>query len=98
MRSAFLHVGADFLRSLTTVVEGLAVLFANTDGRATDDIASWIVSSTIFIGALFALASWSQQARTCCRLKSGPAQEAEFPAAILGSPMSESHEERNTAT
>eukprot|EP00930_Biecheleria_cincta_P059026 TRINITY_DN44794_c0_g1_i1.p1 TRINITY_DN44794_c0_g1~~TRINITY_DN44794_c0_g1_i1.p1 ORF type:complete len:270 (+),score=54.41 TRINITY_DN44794_c0_g1_i1:151-960(+) len=63
MRSAFLHVGADFLRSSTTVVEGLFILFGATQGRATDSVASIVVSGTILMGACSAVVPWARQVR-----------------------------------
>merc|ERR1739841_105635 len=61
MRSAFLHVGADLLRSATTVVEGTAVLLLQTDGRKTDALASLVVSLTILVGALLAGLPWLRE-------------------------------------
>lgn len=55
MRSAFMHVGADFLRSLIIVGEGMAVKFEGTQGRASDSIAALIVSATILLGAVGAI-------------------------------------------
>lgn len=62
MRSAILHVGADFLRSLTTVVEGAAVLSGGSDARTADAAATLIVSVTILAGGCGAGASWLRQA------------------------------------
>mmetsp|Transcript_53477 Transcript_53477/g.106450 ORF Transcript_53477/g.106450 Transcript_53477/m.106450 type:complete len:356 (+) Transcript_53477:77-1144(+) len=62
MRSAFLHVGADMLRSLTTVVEGVLVLYAGAEPRRSDAVAALVVSATILAGGCGASASWMQQA------------------------------------
>lgn len=51
MCSAFLHVGADFLRSLTTTVEGVAVIWFGFQGSNADGIATVIVSGTILAGS-----------------------------------------------
>lgn len=61
MRSALLHVGADFLRSSTTVVEGLFIIFGGTHGRSTDSVAAMVVSSTILLGACSAAIPWARQ-------------------------------------
>lgn len=61
MRSAFLHVGADFLRSSTTVIEGLFILFGGTHGRSTDAVAAIVVSGTILMGACGAVIPWARQ-------------------------------------
>lgn len=61
MRSAFLHVGADFLRSTTTVIEGLFILVGGTHGRSTDSVASIVVSGTILMGACSAAIPWARQ-------------------------------------
>jgi len=62
MRSAFLHVGADMLRSMTTVVEGVLVLYAGAEPRRSDAVAALVVSVTILAGGCGASASWIQQA------------------------------------
>jgi len=62
MRSAFIHVGADMLRSMTTVVEGLVVLYAGAEPRRSDAVAALVVSATILAGGCGASASWMQQA------------------------------------
>lgn len=61
MRSAFMHVGADFLRSIVIVGEGVAVKVEGAQGRKTDSIAALIVSATIFLGACGAILPWIRQ-------------------------------------
>lgn len=62
MRSAFMHVGADLLRSMVTVLEGLLVIFGHTDGKSTDSLASLVVSITILSGVAAGVLAWSRQA------------------------------------
>lgn len=62
MRSAFMHVGADLLRSMVTVAEGLLVLWGHTNGKSTDSVSSLIVSLTILCGVLVGLMAWGRQA------------------------------------
>lgn len=69
MRSAFLHVGADFLRSITTVVEGSVVMSGASRGRTADSIATLAVSATILVGGCGAGASWMRQAWTWRRMR-----------------------------
>lgn len=64
MRSAFLHVGADFLRSIVIVGEGLAVKFEHGKGKESDSVAALIVSVTILLGACGAIVPWMLQLRT----------------------------------
>ncbi|CAK8996574.1 unnamed protein product [Durusdinium trenchii] len=66
MRSAFMHVGADLLRSVVTVTEGLLVIFWQMDGRSTDSVASLIVSFTILCGVGVGVMAWSKQAWQFC--------------------------------
>lgn len=57
MCSAVLHVGADFLRSITTTVEGAAVLWLGVKGHHADAIATAVVSATILAGSLSTIAT-----------------------------------------
>merc|ERR1711918_129631 len=61
MRSAFMHVGADFLRSVIIVGDSLVVKLESAQGRETDSIASLIVSATILLGACGAIVPWLLQ-------------------------------------
>merc|ERR1712157_645966 len=60
MRSAFMHVGADFLRSVIIVAEGLAVESEadGQEGRKTDSVAALVVSITILLSACGAMLPW----------------------------------------
>lgn len=58
MVSAFLHVGADFLRSLTITIEGLAVIWFGYNGSWVDGIATFFVSATIFVGSCGTMTSF----------------------------------------
>lgn len=62
MRSAFMHVGADLLRSMVTVLEGLLVIFGHCEGKSTDSLASVVVSITILCGVAAGVLAWSRQA------------------------------------
>eukprot|EP00746_Dinoflagellata_sp_MGD_P016636 gnl/MRDRNA2_/MRDRNA2_137682_c0_seq1.p1 gnl/MRDRNA2_/MRDRNA2_137682_c0~~gnl/MRDRNA2_/MRDRNA2_137682_c0_seq1.p1 ORF type:complete len:123 (-),score=21.34 gnl/MRDRNA2_/MRDRNA2_137682_c0_seq1:216-557(-) len=61
MCSAFLHVGADLLRSVTTTVEGVAVLWLGVEGTHADGIATLLVSCTIFAGSCGVITSFLRQ-------------------------------------
>jgi len=61
MCSAFLHVGADFLRSLATTVEGIAVIWFGFRGSNADGIATLVVSGTILAGSCCVAASLLRQ-------------------------------------
>jgi len=61
MCSALMHVASDALRSITTLIEGLLILYTDLDSENTDAVASLIVSSIIVIGAIGALFSWGHQ-------------------------------------
>lgn len=51
MMAAFAHVGADFARSITTLVAALMIAFWNLDGPSTDAWACLLVSGMILLGA-----------------------------------------------
>mmetsp|Transcript_343 Transcript_343/g.490 ORF Transcript_343/g.490 Transcript_343/m.490 type:complete len:412 (-) Transcript_343:679-1914(-) len=61
MCSALMHVGSDALRSITTLIEGLLILYTDLDSENTDAVASLIVSSIIVIGTIGAIWQWGQQ-------------------------------------
>jgi len=63
MQAAFMHVGADFLRSGTTFVLGTLILFFHFAGARTDAMACMVVSATILLGALIAFVEWASQFR-----------------------------------
>lgn len=67
MTSAFLHLGADFLRSTTTFIEGLVIVFAKMDSDVVDAYACLIVSGTILVGVLVALIEWFKDLLAYCR-------------------------------
>lgn len=62
MKSAMMHVGADFLRSAATVIEGALVIFGGQHGRTVDALATMAVSATIVAGGCGAGASWIREA------------------------------------
>jgi Co/Zn/Cd efflux system component len=49
--SAFMHVAADFLRSLTTFVASIIILTLDVDGKMVDAWASLVVAGIILLGA-----------------------------------------------
>lgn len=69
MRSALLHVGADLLRSVTTTVEGLVIIYGGAGSRKADAAAMLIVSATILLGGCGAGASWTREARRAKRAR-----------------------------
>jgi hypothetical protein len=61
MCTALLHVGADCLRSITTLVMSLLILLGGMDGTCTDASASLIVGATILSGAAGGFWSWARK-------------------------------------
>ncbi|GAB5360710.1 hypothetical protein AAMO2058_000650600 [Amorphochlora amoebiformis] len=59
--SALMHVASDALRSVTTLIEGLLILYTDLDSENTDAVASLIVSTIIVIGTTAAMFSWAQE-------------------------------------
>jgi len=55
MWTALMHVGADFLRSCTTLVSSVLMLFFNVDTSTVDSYAALILGITILGGALFGI-------------------------------------------
>jgi len=55
MMSALLHVGADFARSITTLVESMIIIFFHVDSVKIDAWACMMVSGTILLGAVAAV-------------------------------------------
>jgi Co/Zn/Cd efflux system component len=58
MFSAFLHVGADALRSTSTLVMSLLILIAHWDSTCLDAYTSVFIGITIIAGALTGLFKW----------------------------------------
>ena len=59
MLSALGHVISDLMRSTTTLVEGIVLIYhPDIDGGMIDGWSALIVCSLISIGALFAVVSW----------------------------------------
>eukprot|EP00932_Pfiesteria_piscicida_P013215 SRR837773.24732.p3 GENE.SRR837773.24732~~SRR837773.24732.p3 ORF type:complete len:188 (-),score=64.02 SRR837773.24732:47-610(-) len=59
MRTALLHVGADFLRSSTTLVMSLMIMIGHINGTCADAFASVLVCATILVGAAKGFLSWA---------------------------------------
>merc|ERR1740121_3365624 len=62
MQSALLHVGADLIRSMVTVAEGLLVLYVDIEGRLADSGATALVSLVILAGGCGAGYAWARAA------------------------------------
>merc|ERR1712025_1399644 len=58
MCSALLHVGADTIRSTTTLTESILIVHFNWNGTSTDAWASIIVSILIGFAAMGGLYTW----------------------------------------
>jgi len=63
MWAAFAHVGADFVRSITTLVAAILIL-NGSDGKLTDAWACVAVTWLIFGGVLFAVYEWAKDFRS----------------------------------
>merc|ERR1719327_1317165 len=58
MFSALLHVGADFLRSTSTTIMSLVILFGHADSTCVDAYTSVIIGATIIGGAFVGFWNW----------------------------------------
>merc|ERR1711933_350086 len=58
MFTALLHVGADFLRSTSTVVMSLLILVGGFDSTCLDAYTSLLIGASIVAGASVGVASW----------------------------------------
>jgi len=58
MLAAFLHVGADFVRSFVTLIESLLIISFRFNGTITDAWACIFVSILIVFGAAYAIYEW----------------------------------------
>jgi len=58
MMSAFLHVGADLLRSTSTLVMSVLILAGGMDSSCLDSYTSLFIAFTILSGASFGAVSW----------------------------------------
>jgi len=61
MTAALSHVGADFARSITTLVESILIMAFRFDGTKTDAWACMAVGSTILLGAALAIFQWVRE-------------------------------------
>jgi len=78
-----MHVGADFLRSMTTLLCSLAILVFETDGVRTDAWASLCVGATILAGSAVAVYVYCEalfQATLKCWRACDIAEASEWPA------------------
>eukprot|EP00928_Gymnodinium_smaydae_P053054 TRINITY_DN37133_c0_g1_i2.p1 TRINITY_DN37133_c0_g1~~TRINITY_DN37133_c0_g1_i2.p1 ORF type:complete len:209 (+),score=16.52 TRINITY_DN37133_c0_g1_i2:280-906(+) len=58
MYTALLHVGADFLRSSSTLIMSLLILLGGFDSTCLDAYISLFIGASILCGALAGLTSW----------------------------------------
>jgi len=58
MFSALLHVGADFLRSMSTLVMSMLILIGNFESGCVDAYTSIFICTTIVAGAAFGFFKW----------------------------------------
>merc|ERR1712187_381769 len=58
MLTALLHVGADFLRSTSTVIMSLLILVGGFDSTCLDAYTSLLIGATIVAGGSFGIYSW----------------------------------------
>jgi len=65
MFSALLHVGADFLRSTSTMVMSLVILLANVDSGCVDAYTSILIGVTILLGAAVGFFKWVKLLAGC---------------------------------
>jgi hypothetical protein len=63
MFAAFAHVGADFIRSITTLVASVLILASSLDGKRIDSWACIIVTLLILMGVVFAVVEWGKDFR-----------------------------------
>jgi len=78
MLAAFMHVGADFIRSLTTTIEGtMLFIFKHWDGDMIDAVNTIVIVVLIYLGILYGL--YESVTDICAFLRS-QRQEAQEPA------------------
>merc|ERR1711920_883587 len=65
MFSALLHVGADFLRSSSTLVMSFLILGTNFDSGCLDAYTSVLIGATILGGAAVGFFKWVKMLYTC---------------------------------
>jgi len=65
MFSALLHVGADFLRSTSTMVMSLVILLAHVDSGCVDAYTSILIGVTILVGAAVGFFRWVKLLAVC---------------------------------
>jgi len=61
MLTALLHVGADLLRSTTTFIEGIILLFINANPEKSeriDAICGFVICISVYAGSVYALYEW----------------------------------------
>lgn len=64
MMTAFLHVGADFLRAFVTFIAAILIISFGFNGTVTDAWACFLCSCSILVGAAYAIYEWIVDA--CC--------------------------------
>lgn len=71
MLAAFLHVGADFVRSFVTLIESILIIGFGFNGTSTDAWACVFVSVSILCGAVYAIYEWIIDAFGCRKAENG---------------------------
>merc|ERR1719401_504492 len=64
MLTAFLHVGADLLRSASTVIMSLLILLGGYDSSCLDAYTSLLIGAMILCGAVVGIFEWVKLARS----------------------------------
>jgi len=66
MLSALLHVGADCLRSVSTLIMSLLILVGHMDSSCLDAYTSMVIGVSIIGGALFGFVKWLKMLIAFC--------------------------------
>jgi Co/Zn/Cd efflux system component len=76
MLAAFMHVGADFIRSLTTTIEGtMLFIFTQGDGDMIDAVNTVVITVLIFLGIFYGVYEAVSDVRLFLRSQQQEAQE-----------------------
>ena len=78
MLSALMHIGSDLLRSTTTFVEGVILLYyTDVDSNLIDGWCTLIVCSLIMVGAVWSLGVWFKELWKECTREEEEEEEGE---------------------
>lgn len=67
MWTALMHVGADFVRSVSTFVSAVLMLLFKFDTTTTDAWATLVISLTIILGVSAGIVAWLRKLIKCLR-------------------------------